>query len=162
MEFKDDDGDVDLSCFLGGGGKEVAKVVVDGGNQASGSSGPLGLAPASGGSGKQSGGSGGGKGGGSDGSQASGSSGPLGLAPAPGGQEEEESKCDRCGSQEGVIDGCANDYFMNLCKRCFDKEAAESDSEEEDPYKHLPENLAENCRTMEATREGEGDQGDDD
>ena len=34
--------------------------------------------------------------------------------------------------------------------------------EEEDPYKHLPENLAENCRTMEATREGEGDQGDDD
>jgi ribosomal protein S14 len=39
---------------------------------------------------------------------------------------EEESKCDRCGSQDGVIGGGANDYFINLCKRCFDKDAAGS------------------------------------
>ena len=39
-------------------------------------------------------------------------------------EEEEESKCDRCGSQDGVIGGGANDYFINLCKRCFDKDAA--------------------------------------
>ena len=32
---------------------------------------------------------------------------------------EEESKCDRCGSQDGVIGGGANDYFINLCKCCF-------------------------------------------
>ena len=41
-------------------------------------------------------------------------------------EEQEESKCDRCGSQDGVIGGGANDYFINLCKRCFDKEAAGS------------------------------------
>ena len=39
---------------------------------------------------------------------------------------EEESKCDRCGSQDGVIGGCDNDYFIHLCKRCFDKDAAGS------------------------------------
>ena len=39
---------------------------------------------------------------------------------------EEESKCDRCGSQDGVIGGGANDYFINLCKCCFDKDAAGS------------------------------------
>ena len=39
---------------------------------------------------------------------------------------EEESKCDRCGSQDGVIGGGANDDFVNLCKRCFDKDAAGS------------------------------------
>ena len=39
---------------------------------------------------------------------------------------EEESKCDRCGSQDGVIGGGSNDYFINLCKRCFDKDAAGS------------------------------------
>ena len=32
---------------------------------------------------------------------------------------EEESKCDRCGSQDGVIGGGANDYSINLCKCCF-------------------------------------------
>ena len=41
-------------------------------------------------------------------------------------EEEEESKCDRCGSQDGVIGGGANDYFINLCKCCFDKDAAGS------------------------------------
>ena len=34
-------------------------------------------------------------------------------------EEDEESKCDRCGSQDGVIGGGANDYFINLCKCCF-------------------------------------------
>ena len=41
-------------------------------------------------------------------------------------EEQEESKCDRCGSQDGVIRGGANDYFINLCKHCFDKDAAGS------------------------------------
>ena len=41
-------------------------------------------------------------------------------------EEEEESKCDRCGSREGVIGGGANDDFINLCKRCFDKDAVRS------------------------------------
>ena len=44
-------------------------------------------------------------------------------------QEEDEDskcKCDRCGSQDGVIGGGANDYFINLCKCCFDKDAAGS------------------------------------
>ena len=41
-------------------------------------------------------------------------------------EEDEESKCDRCGSQDGVIGGGANDYFINLCKCCFDKDAARS------------------------------------